>query len=230
MVVAIFNIELVVIPWILILVFNLFGSALRITAGIWATCEMCWWVYYSSWASSNASKIKSIAKAIELGEEVGPEFVSEVQETDAARKIIEFIQGHTLEKFDANHWQDSMAYVYIAGMLKLFGYVLGWLFILFIASIPFPGVWIPGLVISRRNNWKFGYLALFAGNFMKNYFYAYIWELFWPYRPYLFGFIGLIIVFVYGYKKFRRLTWKDLFLNSLVYFSRTKKNCSDSRS
>ena len=109
-------------------------------------------------------------------------------------------------------------------MLRIFGYTLGWLFVLFVSAIPFPGIWIPGLAVCRKNGWKFGYLALFIGNFIKNYFYAYVWEIMWPYRPYMLGGLLLVIVLVYVYKKYRGLTWKGILLNVLTYFSRTSKD------
>lgn len=219
-----FNIEIVVIPWILIGIFKLSGLVLRNTAGIWSTVEMGWWIYYLSWSSREGAKIKSVAEAIELGEEVGPEFVSEVQETDAVKKIIEFVDDHTVGKFDIEHWKNSGPYVCTMAVLKVFGYTFGWLFILFVSAIPFPGIWIPGLVVCRKHGWKFGYVALFVGNFIKNCFYAYVWELAWPYRPYMFGGLFLIATSGYVYKKYKGLTWKDLLLNILTYFSRTSKD------
>lgn len=226
-VVIAFNIEIVVIPWILIWIFKLSGPVLRNTTGIWATVEMSWWIYYSSWAPNEAAKIKSVAEVIELGEEVGPEFVSEVQETDAVKKIIEFVDDHTVGKFDIEHWKNSGPYVYTMAVLKVFGYTFGWLFILFVSAIPFPGIWIPGLAVCRKQGWKFGYVALFIGNFIKSYFYAYVWEMLWPYRFYMFGGLFLIVVLVYAYKKHKGLTWKDMLLNTLTYFSRTDKNRRD---
>jgi len=219
-----FNVEIVVIPWILIWFLDLSGSVLRNVAGIWSTIEMCWWVYFSSWAPSQASRIKSVAEAIELGKEVGPEFVSEAKDTDSAKKIEEFISEHTVDKFSIDHWQNSRPYIYSMAILKAFGYTLGWFFILILSAIPFPVLWIPGLVLCRKNGWRFGYSALFMGNFIKNYFYAYIWELVWPYRLYMFAGLLTVIASVFVHKVYKKLTWKDLLLKIIVYFSRPSKN------
>jgi len=211
-----FNIEIVVIPVILIGILRLSGSVLRNVSSIWATVEMCWWVYFSGWVPKEAAKIKQVAEAIELGKEVGPEFVSEAKDTDSARKVEEFVAGYTLGKFDFEKWKDS----WFVSALKFLGYTFGCLFILFISAIPFPGIWIPGLAICRKNDWKLGYAALFIGNFAKNYLFAVIWEYIWPYRPYIFGVLFVAIIYLFVYKSRNSLTWKDIFFKISGQFTK----------
>lgn len=218
-VVIVLNLELVVIPWILIWLFELSGPALRNAAGSWATVEMCWWVYFSGWASREAGKLQQVVGV----REATSEFVEEVKE-DTVVKIEEFIEDHTFRKFDLERLKGSRPYIFSVRIIKAFGYTFGFLFVFFLSAIPFPGVWIPGLAFCRKNNWTFGYFALFTGNFMKNYFYAYVWEFLWPYRPYMLGGLFLVGALVLIYKYYRGLTWKDMLFNGLAYFSKTPKN------
>lgn len=213
------NLELVVIPWILIGMFDLSGSELRNAAAIWSSIEMGWWIYFSGWVPRAAEKLKQVADV----KEATSELVEEVKE-DVEKRIEEFVEEHTVNKFDFDFWKDSKSYIFLITALKAFGYTLGWLFILFISAIPFPGLWIPGLALCRKHGWTFGYSALFLGNFVKNYFYAFIWELIWPYRSYIFLFLGLVAGSVYFYKKYNKFTWKDLLFKVTLYFSKNRKN------
>jgi len=59
-----------------------------------------------------------------------------------------------------------------------------------------PGYWIIALMVCRITKWTSLYLVLLAGNFLKNYFFAYVYELvgFWNLLV-----LTLAILFFTGY-------------------------------
>lgn len=217
-----FNIELVVIPMILMGILGLSGYTLRVAAGIWASVEMGWWVYFSGWISRAIKRIEAVAEAVSSGKEIVPEIITEAKETASYKKIGEFVKEHIVEEFGLENFKKSKVFLFVLFLLGAFGYTIGWLFIFVLAAFPFFGVWIPALAICGKKDWKMGYAALFLGNFTKNFLYAYLWEIIWPYRLILFAVVGVIVATFLVYKSYKNISWREFAFKTAGYFSRKK--------
>lgn len=217
-----FNIELVVIPMILMGILGLSGYTLRVTAGVWASVEMCWWIYFSGWISRAIKRVEAVAEAVSSGKEVVPGILIEAKETASYKKVGEFVKEHVIEQFDLSNLKKSKILFFIAFLLEVFGYTIGLSFIFVLAVFPFFGIWIIALATCRQKSWKMGYAALFLGNFTKNFFYAYLWEIIWPYRLVLFAVVGFVITTLLVYKSHKKISWREFAFKAANCFSKKR--------
>lgn len=204
LIVASLNIELVVAPHILNGIFGLTGDNLRLSAGMWSSVEMFWWVFFSGWLfKEKIRKLSAVSEAIDLGHEAIDKFdIREIlkpkpNDPYLILKLKGLAQKH-IEDFDLYNYQEDKTFLALFGFAKGLGYFFTCLFVVFIALLPL--FWIFSLMICRLTGWRMAYFSLFLGNFIKNYFFAYIYELigFWML---LLLFIAAVIIFGYMAKK-----------------------------
>lgn len=191
------NIELVVTPHILKGIFDLSGQDLAMSAGIWSSVELGWWIFFSIWLfKEKIRKLTSVDKAINLGKEVIEDvnwdkiFEPASRDSFPIRRGKEFIRNH-IRDFDLAKRQEDTGFMIIFGFARGLGYILACLLIFAFALLPL--FWTIGLMICRLVGWRMAYAALFSGNFIKNYFLAGVYERigFWWL---LFGFILMAVV------------------------------------
>ena len=181
------NVELVVTPYILDGLMGLSGRKLRLTSGAWSTPEMCWWIFFSIWIARE--KMKSISKL-----KLGDIFKPVVDDYWLLARAKDIFSKHVIEKFDLENYKSDKFFKALSDSLRNYGYPINWLFI-FVFSLV-PGYWIIALMVCRITKWTSLYLVLLAGNFLKNYFFAYVYELvgFWNLLV-----LTLAILFFTGY-------------------------------
>lgn len=166
------NVEIVVTPYILAGLIGLHGEILRRIAGVWSTAEMCWWIYFSVWLTRE--KMENVGKS-----KLRDVFKTQESDHHLLIKAKKFFRKHILENFDLENYKGDKLFKIISKSLRDYGYLTNCFFI-FIFSL-LPGYWILALMMSRITKWTSLYLVLLVGNFLKNYFLAYVYELigFW---------------------------------------------------
>ena len=178
-VVGILNIE-VATPLILKGFFGLSGTDLGISAGMWASTELCWWSYFSGWLYINKiRKLGPITEIINIGEAAKKfnwrEFLLPKKgDPYLVVKIKDFVRKHSIDNFDPDRYEEDQFFISLVGVLKSFGYILTCGLIFAMGFLPLW--WIFALMVCRLLKWKLAYIALFSSNFMKNYLLASIYE------------------------------------------------------
>jgi len=173
------NVEIVVTPYILSGLIELTGHRLRLSAGFWSDIEMCWWIYFSIWLARE--KISNFGKS-----RLKDIFRSKKKDRFLIAKVKNFFREHVIENFDLENYRGDKIFKALSESLKEYGYSANFLFV-FIFSLV-PGYWVISLMVCRVTRWISLYMILLAGNFIKNYFFAYVFE--------MVGFWGLMIIIV----------------------------------
>ncbi len=95
------------------------------------------------------------------------------------KKIKELSNKYIIEKFDLENYRSDKLFKIISESLRNYGYFSNSAFIFIFSLIP--AFWILALMVCRITRWTSLYAILLVGNFLKNYFFAYIYELigFW---------------------------------------------------
>ena len=162
------NIEIVVTPYILAGWIGLEGYNLRFMAGIWSTVEMPWWIYFSAWLPKE--KMGGVGKS-----RLRDIFKPKSDDRFWLIKLKVFFNKHIVEKFDLENYRSDKLFKIIAGHLKDYGYLTNSVFILIFSLVP--SYWVVALMVCRITRWFSLYAILLIGNFIKNYFFAYVYEL-----------------------------------------------------
>lgn len=179
-VVGVLNIE-VATPFILKGIFGLSGSRLGTAAGIWASTELCWWIWFSGWLYKNKIRqLTTVNDAINLGQEAKKEFdlrkflLSKKGDPYLIARIKDFVRKHSIDNFDPDKYRDDHFFIRLVHALKIIGYILTCGLIFVMGLLPLW--WIFALMVCRLLKWNLAYLALFVSNFIKNYWLAFIYE------------------------------------------------------
>jgi len=179
MMVGFFNIE-VATPFILKGILGLGGEKLGISAGIWASIELCWWNYFSGWLYKHKiRKLHAVNEVINMREAV-KEFdwrtflLPKRSDPYLVVKIKDFIRKHSIDNFDPDNYKDDRFFINLIRALRSFGYLFTCSLIFVMGFLPL--CWIFALMVCRLFRWKLAYLALFISNFFKNYLLASIYE------------------------------------------------------
>lgn len=174
------NIELVVTPRILRGIFGLSGHDLGMAAGFWSSAELLWWIWFSLWLfKEKIRKLASVNQAIEVSREIFDDF--DWQEFLKPRPGDSFLLWRLknmayrhIREFDLDQHQKDGAFMEILGFAKGLGYVLACFLVAIFGLMPL--FWILGLMICLSVKWRMAYAALFVSNFIKNYFFAALYE------------------------------------------------------
>lgn len=170
----------VAISVILSPIFGLTGSSLGLAAGLWATSELTWWNWFSGWFYRvKLSKISAINEAVALKDEAKDfDFIKflELRKSDPSLiiEVKKFIKKHVVENFDIDRYHNDTFFKKLLSALIVLGYVLACILIFTLGLLPFW--WVFALMLCRFLKWKSAYVALYSGNFIKNYFLAYFYE------------------------------------------------------
>ncbi|MDP3793094.1 MAG: hypothetical protein Q8Q89_05220 [bacterium] len=190
-VVGFLNIE-VATPFILKGFFELSGTRLGVSAGIWASVELCWWSYFSGWLYRNKiRKLGSVTEIINIGK-AAKKFdwrgfsLPKTGDPYLVIKIKDFIRKHSIDNFDPDKYEDDHFFISLISLLKGFGYVLTCGLIFVMGFLPLW--WVFALMVCRLLRWRLAYLALFSSNFLKNYLMASVYE--------KIGFLWWIVLFI----------------------------------
>ena len=174
------NIELVVTPHSLKGTLGLSGRELRLAAGAWSSVELCWWIWFSFWLfREKIRKLASVNKAIELGREFFEEFSLQdffkpkLNDPFIVRRVKTVIYKH-IRDFDLDTYQEDGAFMELFGFAKGVGYFFACSLVFIFGLMPL--FWLFGLMMCRMVGWRMAYVALFVSNFIKNYFFALIYE------------------------------------------------------
>lgn len=214
LVVALFNVEFVVIPLILVGLLGLVDTVLRFTAAIWSTVEMSYWIWFSNWLDGEAQKVPSVSKVINVSQEVVSEIVDDVKDRgyiSISPSIDKILKEHSVDNFYYGNYQNNQIFKLLVSLMISLGHILSCVLIFFLSLLP--TIWILGLMLCQVPKkisgriWKMGYISLLVGNFIKNYSFAYVWEHFgfmWYLLILGLGAMGFIFWFVKGLLKSRK--------------------------
>lgn len=202
------NIELVVTPYILGGLFGLSEKKLRIAAGSWSSVELVWWIWFSIWLfREKIRKNKTVNQAIEIGRDFVDNFtwqeflVKKPGDSFLVRNFKDIV-AKRVKEFDLDNYKDDGAFMVLFGYAKGLGYAFCCLLVFVFGLMPL--FWILGLMICRLVKRRFTYLALFISNFIKNYYFAVLYERigFWWL---LAAFILMVIMVSFILKKFMNI-------------------------
>lgn len=167
-------------PFILKGILGLNGRSLGVAAGMWASTELCWWIYFSGWLYKNKiRRLTTVNEAIDLGKAIKEfdwkEFLLPKKgDPYFIAKTKNFIKKHSIDNFDPENYKNNRFFDSLIGVLKGFGYIFTCGFIFVMGFLPLW--WVFALMVCRLLKWRLAYLILFASNFLKNYFLAFIYE------------------------------------------------------
>lgn len=172
-VVTIFNMELVVIPWILKWFLGLQGLVLKLSAGLWSTGELFFWYWFSGWVLKKMRENDLVKEAVFIGRSVNKKELVEVKNTEFVQRLDNWLYDHVVGNFDPQKNSHKKLFMF----LKSLGYVVGLPAIFAVSILPF--VWIIPFTICRWTNWKIGMAVIFTANFLRNAGFAEAWDYIW---------------------------------------------------
>jgi hypothetical protein len=175
MVVAILNIELVVIPFFLKGLLGLSGWSLKIITVAWATSEIFFWIWFLDWVVARIKETEPVQEAIDLSKEIAPQLKNSFADHPFAGRVEDLIKRHLIDKFNPEKYKRKKLFT----IIRRCGYVLGLPFLFCLGLFPF-GIWILGIVIAKISQWRLGLVAVVLGNAVKAGLYAtgydHLWE------------------------------------------------------
>ena len=179
-VVALLNVELVVVPIILKWFLGLSGLSLSMWTTLWTISDMFFWGWFCCWVMKEIKKSEAVREAVEIKKETAPEvreLVQEVKQVVQGASLIPLVENwvrkHLIEPFSPQHSGRKTALLLV---LKSLGYILG-LPVLFLLGLA-PVIWTAGLLFCCLTGWRLGFIALLLGNVTKNVLWA-SWILPW---------------------------------------------------
>ncbi len=173
------NMEVVVIPLILVGYFDLWGVELRITAICWATCELIYWYWFSGWLVTRISRgqqaMEIIKNAVDFGRSV---IIPKAQKADIIGATREWAVSQ-IGKFNPDKYEDKRIFGFVRKhgrkTAKGTGKLLAGGLLIAVAAVPTPIFWIPALVACRAAKWRTGLFCMMIGNAIKNWIFCNVW-------------------------------------------------------
>jgi hypothetical protein len=176
--VGLLNMEVVVIPFILIGYFDLWDVELKIAAICWATGELVYWFWFSGWlekTSGGKRVIEVIKGARKFGEDI---IFPKAEEINIVETTKEWVDGQ-VNKFNPNQYKDKRIFRFVKKhgkkTAKGTGKILAGGLLVAVAAVPTPILWIPALVACRAVKWKTGFFCMMIGNAIKNWIFCNAW-------------------------------------------------------
>jgi len=172
-IITLFNMEIVVIPFILKGFLGLKGVALKVSAGSWATVELAFWYWFSGWVLKKMRESKPVTEAVLIRRSIDREEFIEVRNTTLVQRLDNWVYEHIIGRFDPESNSRRKLFAFLKGL----GYAFG-LPAIFMVSI-FPVIWIVPFTLCRWTNWKLGVFVVFVANFLRNVGFAEGWDYIW---------------------------------------------------
>lgn len=173
LVVGCLNMEFVVIPFILKGWLGLTGSSLNWAATVCSTAELSFWIPFAFWVIKKTKKHEQVQEAIVVSKVAGPYLKEAAKKTGYAHWAESWVKDNVINRFSPENKAAIVAW------LKALGVVVGWLAVLFFGMLPV--FWIAALIFCCLRRWKWGFVALFLGNMVKNVGFAMGWDFIWAF-------------------------------------------------
>jgi hypothetical protein len=173
------NMEVVVIPFILIGYFGLWDVGLKITAVCWATCELMYWYWFSGWLITRTSggqrAVETIKNAVDFGRSV---IIPKARKANIIETTQEWIIGQ-INKFNPNKYKNKRIFRFVRKhgreTARRTGKLLAGGLLIAVAAVPTPILWVPALAACRTAKWRTGLFCMMIGNAIKNWIFCNAW-------------------------------------------------------
>ena len=171
--VGIFNMEFVVIPFILKGWLGLTGFNLGLAAAVCSTAELSFWTPFAFWVIKKTRNHEQVNEAIVVSKTAAPRLAEVARKTGYAHWAESWVEDNIISRFSPYSQQRIIAW------LRRLGIIIGWMMVLIFGSVPV--LWIGAMIFCCLRRWRWGFVALFTGNIIKNVGFAWIWDFVWTF-------------------------------------------------